>query len=87
MYNQIFGSKTVAEKILTVVSMLMSMCLFIAVPCGVAWLISLFGVSINYLIPTGIGLFFYAFLLVIAMLKLKAFKRITQNMDEEFGKF
>jgi hypothetical protein len=87
MYNQMFGNKTLGEKVLTAIIMWMIWAVFITVPCGIAWIISLFGVAVNYLIPAGIGAFIYLFGVMIALLKLKQFKRVSENMEKEFDKF
>ncbi|WP_158735130.1 hypothetical protein [Alteribacillus sp. YIM 98480] len=87
MYNLIFGDKTTGEKILTGVTMLLSLVFFIAVPCGIAWIINLLGVSVSYWVAAAIGLLMYMFLFSISLLRLKQFERMTKAMDDEFGKF
>ncbi|MEB1806616.1 MAG: hypothetical protein LPK26_04790 [Bacillaceae bacterium] len=87
MNNILFGNKTNGEKVLQVILMLMSVTLFMAVPVGLAWIISLFGVNVNYFIFAGIGLFIYVFGVVMTFLKLKQFTRVAKNMENEFNKF
>lgn len=87
MINKILGKKTLIEKILIGVSMLMTFTFYISIPCGVAWIISLFGIHINYLIPAGIGLFCYLFVFVMALFQYIQVKKISNSFEDEWNKY
>ncbi|ADU30351.1 hypothetical protein [Evansella cellulosilytica] len=75
--------RTLPEKILSWFLLIMILCLYVAVPCGIAFLIGLIpGVAINYFIPMGIGVFIFVLHLLILVL---GYMR-TKKMQEQFVK-
>jgi hypothetical protein len=82
----LFDKKTKGEKIIQGIIMIMSFCAFVAVPCGIVYLINLIpNVAISYWIPAAIGAFMYLFLLLIAVNQLIQFKKFDKKVEKEFG--
>jgi uncharacterized membrane protein (DUF485 family) len=79
------GKKTLGEKIISNLLVLFMFSIYVVVPCGIAWLIGLIpNVSINYLIPVGIGLFAFVFHLLIGVYQVMQFKKVKSEMEKEF---
>jgi hypothetical protein len=76
------------QKALAVLINIMMCGLFVAVPCGIGWLIELiFKVDVNYFIFGGVGLFAYVLLLLIAISQYVFVKKFSDEMDKELNKF
>jgi uncharacterized membrane protein (DUF485 family) len=76
--------RSVPEKILSGILAIMLLSLYVAVPCGVAWVVSLFGVAINYLIPAGIGVFIFVLHILIVLTSWIRFKKVDEEISKGF---
>ncbi|PKF90531.1 hypothetical protein CW306_03225 [Bacillus sp. BA3] len=76
------------EKVLSGILIIITACVFVAIPSGIAFSIGfIFKVDINYVIPAGIGLFFYVFSLLITITQQIRFKKFADETGKDFNDF